>query len=143
MPLPVPFGRKEYNRFKEGKRKMKTVYDLDWVLCSSWRPRHKPCEPRPRLRFRKERLDWQVRGRGSRLGRCAVGISRQIVTFQTIQLPYQLLNENSKQIHHILLMIMASAPASEQVLNAFNEILNLTRAYTYDRQQASESLTAA
>lgn len=37
-------------------------------------------------------------------------------------------------------MIMAAAPASEQVLNPFNEILNLRRAYTYDRQQVSESL---
>ncbi|KAJ5906315.1 uncharacterized protein N7473_003231 [Penicillium subrubescens] len=30
---------------------------------------------------------------------------------------------------------MAAALASEQVLDAFNEILNLRRAYTYDRQQ--------
>jgi hypothetical protein len=59
---------------------------------------------------------------------------------RTIQLHYQLLNENSQQTHHILLMIMAAAPASEQVLNAFNEILNLRRAYTYDRQQVRESL---
>lgn len=59
---------------------------------------------------------------------------------RTIQLHYQLHNENSQQTHHILLIIMAAAPASEQVLDAFNEILNLRRACTYDRQQVSESL---
>jgi hypothetical protein len=33
---------------------------------------------------------------------------------------------------------MAAPPASEQVLNAFNEILDLRQAYTWDRQRVSE-----
>ena len=36
-------------------------------------------------------------------------------------------------------MTMAAA-SSEQVLNAFNEIFDLRKAYTYDRQQVSKLL---